>query len=50
MEEEELREIGEMIGRRVKEPERKDLGENIKERVAELLEEYPLYRGSEVEF
>lgn len=50
MEEDELREIGEMIGRRVKNPDDEELAENIRERVNDLLEEYPLYEDSEVEF
>ncbi|MFT4867844.1 MAG: glycine hydroxymethyltransferase [Candidatus Nanohaloarchaea archaeon] len=50
MKEEELKEIGEMIGKRVKNPEKSDAAENIRDKVSELLEEYPLYEGSEVEF
>lgn len=48
MEEEELEEIGEMIGKRLKEPENEQQLELIRERVEELLEDYPLYEDSEV--
>lgn len=50
MEEDELREIGEMIGRRVKNPRDEELAGDIRERVNELLEEHRLYEDSEVEF
>ncbi len=49
MEEEELREIGEMIGRVVKRVEDEELHEEVRGRVSELLDEFPLYSDSEVE-
>lgn len=49
MEEDKLLEIGEMIGRVVKNPEDEDLGSEVRKRVSELLEEFPLYSDSEVE-
>lgn len=48
MKEEELEEIGEMIGKRVKAPENEELAEDIKKRVSGLLENYPLYKNSKV--
>lgn len=48
MEEEELEEIGEMIGKRIRNPEDEKLVESIRERVEELLEKYPLYKDSEI--
>ena len=50
MEEEELFEIGEMIGDRIKNPENEELADEIRSRVSELLDDYPLYKGSEVEY
>ena len=50
MEEGELREIGEMIGKRLKNPNRGTVGIKVRSRVEKLLEEYPLYEGSDVEF
>jgi glycine hydroxymethyltransferase len=50
MEEDELREIGEMIGKRISNPEDQELAEEIRERVSELLEEYPLYEDTDVRF
>jgi len=50
MEEPELREIGKMIGQRLKNPEDSSLESKISDRVEELLEEHPLYRNSEVEY
>ncbi|MBC5793550.1 MAG: serine hydroxymethyltransferase [Nanohaloarchaea archaeon] len=50
MSEEELREIGAMIGKLVKNPEDRDLAEQISETVSKLLDEFPLYEDSEVEF
>lgn len=50
MEEKELKEIGEMIGKRIKNPEDDELAEEIRSRVNELLENYPLYKDSEVEY
>ena len=49
MEEEELREIGEMIGDVVMSPEDEDVRLQVEERVSELLTEFPLYEDSEVE-
>ena len=49
LEEEELEEIGEIIGEVVKRPEDGDLKKDIRGRVSELLETYPLYDGSDVE-
>ncbi len=50
MEEEELREIGEIIGERLKNPEDSQIREEHSQRVSELLEEFPLYRNSDVEY
>ena len=50
MEEEELKEIGEMIGERIRNPEDQEVEERIRKRVSELLEEFELYRGSEVDY
>lgn len=50
MEEDELEEIGEMIGRRIKNPEDEDLADHVRNRVSELLENNPLYEDSEVRF
>ncbi len=50
MEEEELREVGSMIGKRIKKPHRGTVGLKIKSRVEELLEEYPVYRDCSVDY
>lgn len=50
MEESELKEIGEMIGERIRNPENDEVGERISSRVKDLLEEFELYEDSEVEF
>jgi glycine hydroxymethyltransferase len=50
MEEEELEEIGKMIGDRINNPEDDQLARNIRNRVAQLLDEHPLYEESEVRF
>jgi len=50
MEEDELYKIGEMISDRIRNPEDDELAEEIKESVSELLENYPLYRDSEVDY
>lgn len=50
MKEKELKEIGEMIGRRLKSPYDESLEQVITERVGELLKNFPLYEGSEVEY
>ena len=49
LEEEELEEIGEMIGDVVQRPEDEELKEDVRDRVSEILETYPLYEGSDVE-
>jgi glycine hydroxymethyltransferase len=49
MEEEELQQIGEMIGRVVMNPDDEEVLEDVQEQVADLLDEYPLYEDSEVE-
>ncbi|WEL23003.1 serine hydroxymethyltransferase [Candidatus Nanohalovita haloferacivicina] len=50
MEEEELKEIGKMIGEVVKNPESEDIRSEVEDRVSELLAEFPLYEDSDVEF
>ncbi|MFB6190925.1 MAG: serine hydroxymethyltransferase [Candidatus Nanohaloarchaea archaeon] len=50
MEEDELEEIGRMIARRIHNPRDGDVEERVSSRVSELLEEFPLYEGSEVEY
>jgi glycine hydroxymethyltransferase len=50
MKETHLREIGEMIGERLKNPEDTGIKNRHDERVSELLESFPLYRNSEVEY
>ncbi len=50
MEEDELYEIGEMIAERIRNPEDEEVGESITQRVEELLEEFPLYRETDVEY
>jgi len=50
MKEEQLREIGEVIGKRIENPEDEELADETRQRVSELLERYPLYEGSEVDF
>ncbi len=50
MEENELEEIGRMIGEVVKNPEEEVLKDEVGERVSELLEEFPLYEDSEVRY
>ena len=50
MEEQELREIGHMISRIVRNPESEEVREEVESRVSELLDEFPLYEGSEVEY
>lgn len=49
MEEEELHEIGEMIGERLKNPGEEKIADRIRSRVDSLLDDYPLYEDSEVE-
>jgi glycine hydroxymethyltransferase len=50
MEEDELEEIGEMIGEVVKNPEDKTLKDEVRKEVSELLEEFELYEGSDVRY
>lgn len=50
MEEEELEEIGEMIGKRIRNPEDEELERELLERVSELLEEFELYEDSGVRY
>ncbi|MBY6294225.1 aminotransferase class I/II-fold pyridoxal phosphate-dependent enzyme [Nanohaloarchaea archaeon H01] len=50
MEEEQLEEIGEMIGRVVRNPDSEEVRDEVMSRVSELLEEYELYAGSEVDY
>ncbi len=50
MEEEELEEIGEMIADVLSNPGDSDVRESTMERVSSLLEDFPLYRDSEVDF
>lgn len=50
MEEDELKEIGEMIAKRLKNPNDQGVESSIRERVNELLEDHPLYAESEVDF
>ena len=49
LEEEDLEEIGELIGKVVQRPENDELKEKVRGRVSELLEEFPLYEDSDVE-
>ena len=50
MEESELREIGEMIGDLIKNPEDDELKSEKSERVSELLENFELYEGTDVKY
>lgn len=50
MEEPQLKEIGGMIAERIRNPGDTEVRERISDRVKELLEEYPLYRDSEVDY
>lgn len=50
MDEKDLERIGDMISKRLRNPEDKELEESIKTEVSSLLENYPLYRDSDVEF
>jgi serine hydroxymethyltransferase (EC 2.1.2.1) len=50
MEEKQLEEIGEMIGEVVRNPDSEEVNQNVKSRVSELLEEFELYAGSEVDY
>jgi glycine hydroxymethyltransferase len=50
MEEGELEEIGEMIAERIHNPEDEKVEDRLRDRVHELLDEFPLYRDSEVRY
>lgn len=50
MEEEELHQIGEMIGMVVRHPESENVQEEVSEEVEKLLKDFPLYSDSEVEY
>ena len=50
MEEKELEEIGEMIGKLVKEPRDESLKEEVRERVEALMDEFDLYRETDIEY
>ncbi len=50
MEEEQLDEIGEMIAERIRNPDDRKVEKRVSSRVKELLEEFPLYRDSEVKY
>lgn len=50
MEEKELEEIGEMIGKLVKNSEDENLKKEVRERVEALMEEFDLYRETDIEY
>ena len=50
MEEEQLEEIGEMIGGVVRNPDSEEVRDEVMSRVSELLEKFELYSGSEVDY
>lgn len=50
MEEEELREIGELIGKRISKPHRGTVGLKVKSRVKELINEFSLYEDSDIKY
>ena len=50
MEEEELEEIGEMIGKLIKNSENENLREEVRERVEALMNEFELYRETDIEY
>ena len=50
MDEEDLHEIGEMIGMVIRHPESENIREEVSSEVENLLEDYPLYSDSEVEY
>ena len=50
MEEEELMDIGEMIGEVIKNPEEDEVKSDVRDRVSELLEEFPLYSDTDIRF
>jgi len=50
MEEEELYQVGEMIAERIRNPEDTEVAGRIRSLVKKLLEDYPLYKDSEVQY
>ena len=50
MEEEELMEIGKMIGEVIKNPEEDEVKSDVRDRVSDLLEEFPLYSDTDIRF
>ncbi|EHK02523.1 serine hydroxymethyltransferase [Candidatus Haloredivivus sp. G17] len=50
MEEKELEEIGEMIGKLIKNSEDESLKKEVRERVEALMEEFDLYRETDIEY
>jgi glycine hydroxymethyltransferase len=50
MEEEELEEIGEMIGELIKNSDDENLREQVRERIEALMNEFDLYRGTDIEY
>ena len=50
MEEEELMDIGEMIGEVIKNPEEDEVKSDVRDRVSELLEEFPIYSDTDIRF
>ena len=50
MEEEELEEIGEMIAKLIKNSEDENLREEVRERVEALMDEFDLYRETDIEY
>ncbi len=50
MEEDQLEEIGGMIAERIRNPDDSKVEKKVGERVSELLQEFPLYRDSDVEY
>ena len=50
MKEKELEEIGEIIGKRIRNPEDQEIKRDISERVSDLLEEFELYADSDVSY
>ncbi len=50
MEEKELEEIGEMIGEVLHKPEDEQVKDQVRDRVEALMEEFPLYRETDIEY
>ena len=50
MEEEELREIGGMIGKIIKNPDNKQIREEVKQRVSNLLDRFELYENTDIRY